>query len=132
MRRGPTLNTLQRQCDEFNARVKLGDEVQYEELIGEGGATYRTRTPAQILSGHTAVVWLEGKSGCVAIDHCKSVGMTPKQRVLQKYPKAFCETNGHYFQIVTVGPYAKATVLGVALRSRRAAWDDAARKITKS
>lgn len=54
---------------------------------------------------------------------------TSKQRVLQKYPKAFCETNGDYYQVVTLGPYAKATVLGVALRSRRAAWDAAARKI---
>lgn len=70
MRRGPTLKTLRRQCDEFNARVKIGDEVLYEELVGEGGATYRTHTEASILSGHTAVIWLEGKSGCVAIDHC--------------------------------------------------------------
>lgn len=34
-------------------------------------------------------------------------------------------------QIVILGPYAKATVLGVALRSRRAAWDAAARKMAK-
>ncbi|WP_256701045.1 hypothetical protein [Caballeronia sordidicola] len=31
---------------------------------------YVTRTPAEVLSGHTAVVWLDGKSGCVAVSHC--------------------------------------------------------------
>jgi hypothetical protein len=59
---------------EFNERVKVGGTVAYSEVIGMGiPRLYRTTTPAQVLSGHTAVVWLDGKSGCVAVEHC-----TPK------------------------------------------------------
>ncbi len=28
-------------------------------------------TEAQVLGGHTAVVWLAGVSGCVALSHCE-------------------------------------------------------------
>jgi len=61
--------SLQRQCDRFNARHPVGTEVHYHPIIGgpHGSETYRTSTPAQLLSGHTPVVWLEGKSGCVAL-----------------------------------------------------------------
>jgi hypothetical protein len=56
---------------DFNERVKVGGTVAYSEVIGMGMPTlYKTRTPAEVLSGHTAVVWLEGKSGCVAVTHC--------------------------------------------------------------
>jgi hypothetical protein len=30
----------------------------------------RTRSRAELLSGHTAVVWLEGKSGCYLLERC--------------------------------------------------------------
>jgi hypothetical protein len=57
---------------DFNERVKVGDLVAYSEVIGLGMPTiYETQTLAQVLSGHTAVVWLAGKSGCVAVEHCK-------------------------------------------------------------
>lgn len=71
MRRGPTLRTLQRQCDAWNARIKVGDLVEYRSVIGlSPPLLYKTRSEASVLSGHTPVVWLEGKSGCVCIDHC--------------------------------------------------------------
>jgi hypothetical protein len=58
----------------WNARVKVGDTVQYEEVKGVTEAqTFKTKTEAEVLSGHTAVVWLEGKRGCVAVSHCKPV-----------------------------------------------------------
>jgi hypothetical protein len=63
---------LQRDCAIFNKAFPVGSEVLYEEVIGvTGEKRYTTRSYASILSGHTAVVWLEGKSGCVCIDHCK-------------------------------------------------------------
>ncbi|WP_213761755.1 hypothetical protein [Caballeronia sp. dw_19] len=59
---------------EFNARVQVGETVEYSEVIGlSTPVVYRTRTEASILSGHTAVVWLEGKSGCVCVSHCAPV-----------------------------------------------------------
>jgi hypothetical protein len=57
---------------EFNERVKVGDTVAYSEVIGMGiPRLLKTRSAAEILSGHTAVVWLDGNSGCVATTHCK-------------------------------------------------------------
>jgi hypothetical protein len=64
----------QKEVDAFNARVMVGDLIEYSEVIGLGEVhRFKTATPAEVLSGHTAVVWLEGKSGCVAVSHCKPV-----------------------------------------------------------
>jgi hypothetical protein len=71
MRAKPNLKKLEAEVRAFNNRIRIGDEVDYYEVIETGGSKrYRTRTEAQILSGHTAVVWLEGKSGCVCCSHC--------------------------------------------------------------
>jgi hypothetical protein len=67
----PSLKKLEAEVRAFNNRVRVGDEVDYFEVIDVGASQrYRTRSEAQILSGHTAVVWLEGKSGCVCCSHC--------------------------------------------------------------
>ncbi|WP_186275829.1 hypothetical protein [Burkholderia gladioli] len=63
----------QKAVDAWNARVSVGATVEYSEVIGDPPKTYTTRSPAEVLSGHTAVVWLNGKSGCVCIDHCKAI-----------------------------------------------------------
>jgi hypothetical protein len=47
--------------------VREGDAVAYRDDFGKAIIT-RTRSPASVLSGHTAVVWIEGKSGCVMLD----------------------------------------------------------------
>ena len=54
--------------------------------------------------------------------------MTPKRRVLKRYPKAFAETCGQQgWQIVTPRPYGTVLVLSrFGRRNRRAAWADAA------
>lgn len=63
--------TPEQVVDRFNTRHKVGDFVRYfETLEDKSGRVHRIRTAAQVLSGHTAVVWLEGKSGCVACLHC--------------------------------------------------------------
>jgi hypothetical protein len=33
----------------------------------------RTRSTAELLSGHTAVVWIEGEVGCIALTHVQPV-----------------------------------------------------------
>ena len=64
----------QKECDLFNARIPVGSLVEYSEILGDLPiGQFRTRTEAQVLSGHTAVVWLEGKSGCVCVEHCTLV-----------------------------------------------------------
>lgn len=62
----------QSECDNWNARHAVGVVVDYSEVVGVTEPTrYTTATEAQVLSGHSAVVWLEGKSGCVQLSHCK-------------------------------------------------------------
>lgn len=65
--------TLQRECAGFNAEIKVGDAVAYQEVMREDCPVqvFTTKTEAQIMSGHSAVVWLNGKSGCVLISHCR-------------------------------------------------------------
>jgi hypothetical protein len=60
----------QEAVDAWNAEVKVGDPVTYQNDFGELIPT-RTRSNASVLSGHTAVIWLYGIRGCVALDRVK-------------------------------------------------------------
>ena len=69
--RKPSAKKLSEQVDQWNRTVPPWSEVEFHPVIGE--ARYRldrTRSEAQILGGHTAVVWLEKTPGCVALDAC--------------------------------------------------------------
>lgn len=58
----------------FNGLYPIGTPVRYWKGAREGnGKVSRTRTPAQLLSGHTAVVWLENVSGCIALTHVEPI-----------------------------------------------------------
>ena len=72
--KSPTPAELQRQCDQWNAAHDVGVTVSYEEIVGDG-ETHRapSYSLAQVLSGHSPVIWLEGKRGCVHLDHCTAV-----------------------------------------------------------
>ena len=58
---------LQKQCDNFNAKYKLGTKGWLHMDSGEAKATC-TRSEAQVLSGHSAVIWVKGVSGCYLLD----------------------------------------------------------------
>ncbi len=64
--------SLQAQCDAFNADTPVGSEVLVKKDIGPNVIT-KTRSEAQVLSGHTAVIWLEGISGCYLLDRVSKV-----------------------------------------------------------
>lgn len=67
---GPTGDAAQTAVDIWNATVPVGTEVRYWRGFRPGPAIRsRTRTPAEVLSGHTAVVWVEGESSCIALSH---------------------------------------------------------------
>ena len=53
--------------DGWNQQHAVGAAVTYRNDAGKLIAI-RTRSPADVLSGHTAVIWLDGISGCVALD----------------------------------------------------------------
>jgi hypothetical protein len=70
--RGPqTAASLERRCMEWNAEFPIGTQVEYHPVINNPQhRVTKTRTGAYVLSGHTAVVFVEGVAGCVALDAC--------------------------------------------------------------
>lgn len=70
----PWAQVHRRACDEverWNKTVNVGDEVIYQAYPGADPQRFKTRHEAGVLGGHTAVVWLEGKAGCVAVAACR-------------------------------------------------------------
>ena len=58
----------------WNERFHVGTKVRYWTGAREGvGKISYTQSPAEVLSGHTAVIWLSGVSGCVALSHVEPV-----------------------------------------------------------
>ncbi|MEJ7807053.1 MAG: hypothetical protein WKG03_14160 [Telluria sp.] len=67
--RPPSREALQAQCDAFNFDCSIGGRVAVKIDGKDKPFITTTRTGAQILSGHTAVVWLDGVSGCYCLSH---------------------------------------------------------------
>ena len=65
----------QKVCDKFNAAHPVGTKVRYWKGAREGdpSGVAQTRVPAQVLSGHTAVVWVVGEPACIAMSHVQAV-----------------------------------------------------------
>lgn len=62
----------QRQVDNWNKHYPVGQAVTVRR---DNGATIttKTRSPAELLSGHSAVVWLDGISGCYLLNRVAPV-----------------------------------------------------------
>ncbi|ASY69355.1 hypothetical protein [Sinorhizobium fredii] len=58
----PTPKALQAAVDGFNRRYPIGTDVLLKKDDGSMIET-KTRSRAEVLSGHSAVIWLEGISG---------------------------------------------------------------------
>ena len=71
----PPKKNPQIEVDNFNRSVPVGTMVRYWKMdrVGEPSGTGKIRHPATVLSGHTAVGWVEGCSGCVALTHIEVV-----------------------------------------------------------
>lgn len=62
-----------REVEGFNAAYPVGTPVRYWKGVREGdGLTSRTRSEAQVLGGHTAVVWVENEASCIALSHIQA------------------------------------------------------------
>jgi hypothetical protein len=58
----------------FNLDHPVGTPVRYWPGFREGdGKVSSTRTPAELLSGHTPVVWVEDVASCIALTHIQPV-----------------------------------------------------------
>ncbi|OGS99811.1 MAG: hypothetical protein A3K04_02385 [Gallionellales bacterium RBG_16_56_9] len=74
----PNTKKMQAECDAFNAKNSVGSDVFVKlDFVDEPFRT-RTKSTAQILSGHSAVIWLENVSGCYLLDRVSAV---PNDRV---------------------------------------------------
>lgn len=54
----------------WNSVYPVGTSVDYRRDDGSTFAT-KTRTEASVLSGHTAVVWVDGIAGCVSLERIR-------------------------------------------------------------
>ena len=76
MGRIKTPKQLEAQCADWNRQYPVGTTVEYFARMNpleESRGLYTTRSEATVLGGHTAVIWLDNKSGCVALDACVPV-----------------------------------------------------------
>lgn len=76
MNKRPTLKKLNALVSIFNAANPVGSTVIYREIMPDGDdpgsepQELTVRTPAYVHQGHTAAVFLNGKSGFVDTSHC--------------------------------------------------------------
>lgn len=71
-RRRPSLAELERQVAAFNRIAPAGTSVSVRRDNGTSEIT-KTTSAASVLSGHTAVVWLEGISGCYLLERVSPI-----------------------------------------------------------
>ena len=64
--------TDQQKVDAWNKRYAIGQAVAVRRGEGQVLRT-RTRSSAQLLSGHTAVIWVDGIAGCYLLDRVSAV-----------------------------------------------------------
>jgi len=62
-----SIEVMQDKVEAFNKRNPVGTPVTVVKDFGERVET-KVKYPAEVLSGHTAVVWLYGISGCYLLD----------------------------------------------------------------
>lgn len=68
----PNLAKLQQQCKDWNAANPVGCDVILTKDSGEKFPT-KTLSAAEVLSGHSAVIWVEGVRGCYLLDRVMRV-----------------------------------------------------------
>jgi hypothetical protein len=61
---------LQRECDRFNQQCPVGTPVVVTRDSGEQFHS-TTTTVAQVLGGHSAVVWVQDGRSCILLDRVK-------------------------------------------------------------
>lgn len=62
----------EKEVSKFNDKYSIGQKVRvYTGIKGNGAPSVETKTTslAQALGGHTAVVWTEDVSSCIALTH---------------------------------------------------------------
>jgi len=81
MAKRKTLEDMQQGVDAFNEICRPGDKVIVKLDNGEDFRT-TVRYPAEVLSGHTPVVWLNGIRGCYILSRVTVASKT----MMEDYP----------------------------------------------
>lgn len=68
----PSLEVRKHMVENWNLRHPPGTAVRVRKDNDETVDTV-TKSKAELLGGHTPVVWLEGISGCYALDRCTPI-----------------------------------------------------------
>ena len=55
----------------FNNKMKIGDKIKVEQDDGQV-VEWTVKSPASILGGHTAVIWVEEKAGCYLLERVRT------------------------------------------------------------
>lgn len=62
------------EVEDFNTRCPIGTPVDFwPGFLDDEPRRSVTRSKAEILSGHTPVVWVEDYAGCIALTHVRPV-----------------------------------------------------------
>lgn len=69
----------QKAVDSWNAANPIGTPVMIKLDGYDDPMATVTRSEAQILSGHSAVIWLEGISGCYLLDRVRAASTDEEQ-----------------------------------------------------
>lgn len=65
----PSAAKLSQQVTDFNKRFPIGTSVRYwTRSKNEPAKLSKTRTHAEVLSGHSSVVWVDGYPACIALN----------------------------------------------------------------
>ncbi len=73
------MEKMQAECDEWNDKHPVGASVMLKKDGHDEPVATATRSRAQVLSGHSVVIWLEGVSGCYLLSHVRAAS-TPEER----------------------------------------------------
>ena len=92
------MEELTAQCARWNAANPVGTEVIVRMDSGEFRRT-ATRSGAQILSGHTAVIWLDEMSGCYLLSRVEPAAPYDQAPPINAdaAPHLFSEVDGNFF-----------------------------------
>ncbi|MBX8826521.1 hypothetical protein [Ochrobactrum sp. SFR4] len=74
---------LQCICDKFNASYPVGTNVLLKKDGHDELFPTTTRSTAQVMCGHSAVIWLENVSGCYLLDRVSPVVAAGRTALVQ-------------------------------------------------
>lgn len=114
----PNLKKMQAECDAFNAKCPVGGLVSVElDGVDEPFETV-TISEAQILSGHSAVVWMKNVSGCYLLERVTPLPMefyviSVKHSYKRDRYITFWrpDDKGYCYRLPKAGKYARARVM---------------------